>query len=88
MVLTLIATLLALVNQVHADDLCGVSQDWYHGFLDTAQITYQTMDISFHTERAIVGGTTTNLEAFDDPLLTSLNTSDTAAAVIIHYYLD
>lgn len=69
MVLSLMTTLLTLLNPVYAVDVCGTSQDWYHGFLDTAQITYQTMDVAFTRKRAIVGATTTNLEAFDDTQL-------------------
>ena len=89
--LNIMAVLVTLNPIANATDVCGASQDWFHGWIDSAEVTYQAMAVSYTHDTFVVGGTTTNLEAYDDLYWINDNvfdSTDDAAAIIIMYYLN
>ena len=86
--LNIMAVLVTLNPIANATDVCGASQDWFHGWIDSAVVTYQAMAVSYTHDILVVGGTTSNLEAFNDPYwINVFDSTDEAAAIIIMYDL-
>lgn len=85
----LTAAALLLMTSAQAEDVCGSSQDWFHGWLDSAAVTYQAMDVSISNEPlVVVGGSTSNAAAFYNSSLATLVETDTSAAIVIAYSLN